>query len=113
MALTATIFLSLLGKEGLKEMATQCFQKTQFLKRELAQNPNISFPFSPPIFNEFVMVIHDAKKVLKKLAGKGILGGIALEDSYPKLKNHVLVSVTEKRTAQEIDLFKNLLGGLI
>jgi len=113
MALNATIYLSLLGKTGIKEVARQCFQKAHYLKNEIGRISQVTSPFSVPFFNEFVVQIPNAKKVLNHLAKNGILGGILLEEWFPELKNHVMIAVTEKRSLEEMDLYAKLLGGLL
>ncbi len=113
MALNAAIHLCLLGREGLREVASQCFQKAHYLKKEFSKNPGILFPYSAPFFHEFVIQIPRARKTLDKLLSKGILGGLPLEDWYPGLKDYVLVSVTEKRTKPEMDTYAELLGGMV
>jgi glycine dehydrogenase subunit 1 len=111
MALNATIFLSLLGDGGLREMASQSFQKAHYLKKEMERVADASFPFATPFFNEFVIRVPGAKKRLKALQKEGILGGILLEEFYPVLKDAILVAVTEKRNRHELDLLVHLLGG--
>ncbi len=113
MALAATIYLSLLGQHGVRTVARQCFQKAHYLRRELEKVPKLTFPCNGPFYHEFVVEIPDAKKVLDKLAKEGIFGGIALKRWFPALTNHVLVAVTEKRTVEEMNLYCQLLGGLL
>lgn len=113
MALTVAIYLSLLGKEGLKDVANQCFQKTRYMKKELQNVAKVTSPYNYSFFNEFVVKIPNAKKILAKMAKNGIFAGIALEDYFPKLKDEVLIAVTEKRTKQEIDDYCKMLGGFL
>ncbi len=113
MALNATIYMSLLGREGIRDVANQGFQKAHHLKKELvAKVPAVSFPFAAPFLHEFVIKVPNAKKLLGKMVKQGVLGGVLLERWYPNLKDHLLVAVTEKRTAEELDYFCELLGGL-
>ncbi|MBF0500639.1 MAG: aminomethyl-transferring glycine dehydrogenase subunit GcvPA [Candidatus Riflebacteria bacterium] len=112
MALNATIYMALLGREGMREVASHSMQKAHHLKKELSKLTGVQIPFSAPFFNEFVIQVPNAAKVLKKLESEGILGGFLLETFYPRFKNHILVAVTEKRTIEEMDLYKHLLGGL-
>jgi glycine dehydrogenase subunit 1 len=113
MALNATIFMCLLGNEGIKEFAHQSFQKAHYLKKELTKEGKITSPVSAPFFNEFVIKVPQARKTVKKMMKAGILAGIPLEESFPKLKDQVLVAVTEKRTLQEMDYYKTVLEGLV
>ncbi len=113
MALSATIYLSLLGEHGVRTVARQCFQKAHYLRRELEKVPGLSFPFHGPFYHEFVVKIPGAKKVLDKMAKEGVFAGIALQRWYPALADCVLVAVTEKRTVEEMNLYCQLLGGLL
>ena len=113
MALNATIYMSLLGRDGIREVANQGFQKAHHLKKELAARvPAVSFPFAAPFLNEFVVRVPNAKKVVAKMAKNGVLGGVLLDRWFPALKDHLLVAVTEKRTAEDIDYYCELLGGM-
>jgi len=113
MALNATIYLSLMGREGIREVAGQCFQKAHYLKRELAKVDGVSFPFTGSFFHELVVKIPNARKVLGKMAKQGVFAGIPLDNWFANLKDCVLVAVTEKRSKDEIDNYCNLLGGFI
>ncbi|MFZ2960107.1 MAG: aminomethyl-transferring glycine dehydrogenase subunit GcvPA [Candidatus Ozemobacteraceae bacterium] len=112
MALNATMYLAILGRDGLREVASHSLQKAHYLKKELSKVAGVQMPFSAPFFNEFVIQVPNARKVLRKLEGEGILGGLLLETFYPRFKDHILIAVTEKRTSQEMDMYKHLLGGL-
>lgn len=105
-ALTATIYLSLLGKNGLKKVAELCLSKANYLRDKLG---NAAFS-SAPIFKEFVVKTKVSPKELnKKLAAKNIIGGLDLEKFYPELKNHWLLCVTEVLSKGELD---NLVAAL-
>jgi glycine dehydrogenase subunit 1 len=108
MALTTTIYMSLMGSEGLKEVAMQCFQKAHYMKSELGKMASVTLPFTASFFHEFVVKVPNAKAVLDNLLEQGIFGGILLEKYYPEMKDCILVAVTEKRTKCEIDRFCNL-----
>ena len=113
LALTATVYLASLGQTGLQAVARQCTQKAHHLKRRLCEIPGVEAPFTAPFFNEFVLRLPKAKAVLKDLARRGVLGGIALENRFPALKDCILVAVTEKRSAEEISLYVDLLKGML
>lgn len=112
-ALNATIYLSLLGRDGLKEVADQSFQKAHFMKRELEKIDGIDFPFNYSFFNEFIVKIPDAKKLVAKMTKNGIFAGILLENQYPQLKDCLLIAVTEKRTREEIEAYCKMIGGFL
>jgi glycine dehydrogenase subunit 1 len=106
-ALAATVYLSALGKEGFKEMANSCLQKTNYLKEAISRvkDYELEFPTSPN-FNEFVIKTEkDTSKVVKHLRNEGflILGPSHLRNLG--LSNHLLLAVTEKRTKKEMDQF--------
>jgi glycine dehydrogenase subunit 1 len=113
MALNATIYMSLMGSEGIKEVAQQSFQKAHYMKRELAKISGVTFPFTGSFFHEMVIKIPNARKVVAKMAKKGVFAGIPLDTWFTSLKDCVLIAVTEKRTKDEIDNYCNMLGGFI
>ncbi len=109
-ALMATIFLSCLGREGLKELALMNLSKAEYAKKVASRIKGCKVAFSSPTFNEFVLEIQgDPEKVLEKLKKEGILGGLSLVKFYPELNHHLLVTVTEMNTRQEIDRWANVL----
>jgi glycine dehydrogenase subunit 1 len=95
-ALAATIYLCLLGKQGLKALAEHNLAKAHYAASRLAAVPGASVPFASPFFNEFVVKAPgDAEALLHHLRQEKILGGVNLERFYPELRNHLLVCVTE------------------
>lgn len=103
-ALTATIYLTLLGKEGLKEVASLCLQKSHYAFDQLIKSGKISPVFTAPFFKEFVVKSQTpVEKLNSQLLGNGIIGGYPVEKAYPELADGWLVAVTEKRTREEID----------
>ncbi|NLL48464.1 MAG: aminomethyl-transferring glycine dehydrogenase subunit GcvPA [Firmicutes bacterium] len=111
-ALMAAIYLSIMGKEGFKDVGYQSLQKANYLKQRLLEIDGLSAPFSAPSFREFVIEAEvDWEEVNMRLAEHGFVGGLPLERfGHP---GKVLFSVTEARTKDEIDSFVNLLRGLI
>jgi glycine dehydrogenase subunit 1 len=103
-ALMATVFLSCLGKEGLKELALMNLSKAEYAKRAVSGIRGCKLNFTAATFNEFVMEIEgDPEKVLLRLREEKILGGIPLKRFYPELDHHLLVTVTEMNKKGEID----------
>ncbi len=103
-ALMATVFLSCFGKKGFRDLALMNLSKADYAKRRVSRIPGCKFAFSSPTFNEFALKIEgDPEKVLKKLRGERILGGLYLGTFYPELKQHLLVTFTELNTKEEID----------
>ncbi len=106
MTLRATIFMSLLGKEGFKELALQNYNNANYLKTELQKLKNVKIFNQNPTFNEFVIELEiSADEFLEKMSQKGFFAGLKLENLYDGFKNRVLVSVTEKRTKAQMDGF--------
>ena len=103
-ALQATMYLTFLGKEGLKEVAKLCFNKSHYAYNELIKTNKFKSLFSAPFFKEFAVA---SEKPVNELNGEllenNIIGGYSLEKDYPELKNGYLLAVTEKRTKEEID----------
>ena len=103
-ALAVTIYLSLLGKNGLKMLAEQNLAKARYAARQLATIPGVATPFTGPYFNEFVVrTPGDADELLAELQKRKIIGGLNLERFYPELRNHLLVCVTETVSREAID----------
>lgn len=111
-ALMATIYLSLMGKEGLVKLAEINLSRTTYAKEQLAKVPGVKILFDGPTFNEFVIQIPNAHEVLLKLTAKKIFGGIWLPRYYEELKDAVLICVTEMNTKEQIDLLVNELKRL-
>ena len=113
-ALVTTIFLSLFGKQGLRELAMQNHAKAAYTRQGIEALPGFSLPFAVAGFNEFVVRVEsgDTAGVLAALEDQQILGGIPLGGEYPELQDCFLVCVTEQNTRQEIDeLVAALAGG--
>jgi glycine dehydrogenase subunit 1 len=103
-ALMATVFLSCLGKEGLRELAMMNLSKTEYAKKAVSQISGCDVVFSSPTFNEFVMRMDgEPEKVLERLRRERIIGGFPLGRFYPELHHHLLITVTEMMTKEEID----------
>jgi glycine dehydrogenase subunit 1 len=103
-ALMATVFLSLLGKNGIPRLAGQNLAKAEYAKARIAEVPGFSLPFSGPTFNEFVVEAQEGADVaLARLEYRGILGGIPLARFYGDMPRRFLVCVTEQNTREEID----------
>ena len=107
-ALAATIFLSTLGKEGLREMAILNVRKAHYLKSCLARIPEFEIKFGAHSFNEFVLECpRPAEEILQILKQDQIIGGYPLEQYYPELKNCLLICATELNSQEEMDRLAN------
>ena len=110
-AVMATIYLAWLGKEGIREVSSQCASKARFAAGLITENPDFRLKFSSPFFKEFVIESRiSAEKINKALPAGGILNLLDLGRFYPGLKNCLLVCVTEKRTKEEIEQLAEVLG---
>jgi glycine dehydrogenase subunit 1 len=105
MVTAATIYMALLGEQGLKDVATACMQNMQYLKQKIADK-GIKQIFNSPNFHEVVIETKQSpKEVIAKLASQGILAGVDLSSDYPELGNALSVCVTETKTHEDIDNF--------
>jgi len=108
-ALRAHAYLSLIGKQGLVDVATLCHNKTIYLRERIKELiPSIKTYDDAPIFNEFVIELPiNADTCVEIMLRKGFAAGIPISKyyNYDGADNALLVAVTEKRTRAEIDAF--------
>jgi glycine dehydrogenase subunit 1 len=103
-ALTASIYLTTMGKRGLTDVALLCMQKAHYAYDQLIKTGLFKPAFKAPFFKEFALRYNrDVSKLNKSLLGKKIIGGYELRKSYSELKDGWLVAITEKRTKEDID----------
>ncbi len=105
MALWATIYMSVMGKEGVKEAALASYAGAHYLAQQLVATGHFKLTYGGEFFNEFCVDYDgDTDQLLGRLAQQGILGGV-------KVGGHTLMmAVTEKRTKEEIDQLVTLCG---
>ena len=104
MALFVTIYMSLMGKEGLKEAARMSYAGAHYLADRLLETGKFSIAFEKPFFNEFcVRYDGDVDALQKKFIDNGIFGGIKVATDT------IMFAVTEKRTKEEIDKLVSLI----
>jgi len=114
MALRATIFLSSVGKEGLKDMAEQNLQKANYLKDKLLEIEGVQILNNTYTFNEFVVKLPKSSgKILNGFRKRGIYAGVDLTKVYKEFENSLLVAVTEKRTKEQLDEYVSVLKDLL
>jgi glycine dehydrogenase subunit 1 len=117
MALRATVYLSLMGPTGMRDVANLCLQKANYAAERLAAIPILSRPFGQPIFKEFVVRVQGKSgsdavaSVVEKAQKAGIFAGVPLGRWYPQFADCLLIAVTEKRTKAEIDRLATVLAG--
>ena len=109
-ALAATVHLTLLGKDGLREMAHQNLSKAHFALSELEKVPGVRRAFDAPFFNEFTVELPRSVKLVNAyLMREKIVGPYVLGTAYPELTKHALVCVTETTPRAEIERFAGAL----
>lgn len=106
LALRATMFLTLLGPQGMRELARLNLEKAHYAKARLCEVPWIRPLFDQPFFNEFALQYDPAvnvEAVGRKLAAAGIAGGLPLRDWYPALPQGTLWCATERLSKEAVD----------
>ncbi|WPC42161.1 aminomethyl-transferring glycine dehydrogenase subunit GcvPA [Clostridium sp. JS66] len=112
-ALTAAIYLTTMGKKGIKEVAYQSTQKAHYAFNKITKSGKFKPLFNKPFFKEFAVVSEKEPAIINdELLKNKILGGYPLGKSYASYKNALLFCVTEKRTAQEIDKLVSVMEGV-
>ena len=110
----ATIYLSLLGPEGLARVAAASHARTNELVAALTRIPGVRLRFGGPRFHEAVLVLdRPVRGVLDGLASRNVLGGYELSAEYPQLGNALLVCATETKSSRDIDTYAAALRDLL
>jgi len=109
-AITAAVYLSVMGKEGFKAAAMNSCANTQYLYKRLKEMRGVALPYGNLFFNEFVWTTENAVNILNRLKEKGIIGGYYLGNDFTNQKNAILSCCTEKKSKEEIDTFVNTLA---
>jgi glycine dehydrogenase subunit 1 len=114
MALTAAVYMSLMGKYGLRRVAELCFHKAHYAAKQIDALEGYSVDMSKPFFNEFVVKCpRSVREINEHLYQHGIVGGYGLEGEYAHLKDHMLVCVTEMNSKDEIDALVTALQEIV
>jgi len=104
MALASAVYLSVMGKQGLRQVAELCYHKAHYAADAIGRLPRYKIWNSGPFFHEFVVEcpkpVADINEILLE---QEIVGGYDLGADYAELKNHMLIAVTEMNTQEEID----------
>jgi glycine dehydrogenase subunit 1 len=114
-ALTALVYSSLLGKEGLKQTAQLCADKASYAWQRLTAVKGVKPRFQAKwFFNEFVIELPaNAAEIAGKLIEKGFAAGFPLSRYYEGMENSLLIAVTEKRTKQQIGMLAEALEAVL
>ena len=103
-ALAATIYLTVVGKQGIKAVAKRCHQLACYAKQQFVK-AGFKLKYNQPFFKEFAVAVNDPQAANAALLQAGIIGGYELNDA-------LLFAFTEKRTCAEIDRLVAALGGM-
>jgi glycine dehydrogenase subunit 1 len=113
-ALMATIYLSTLGKQGLRRVGELSAAKAHYAAERLTAIPGVSLRFAQPFFKEFVLRLpKPPASVVARLARRRILPGVPLKTYDRALADSLLVAVTEQRTREEIDAYAGALAEVL
>ena len=114
MVTAATIYMSLLGAEGLARVAGAAHRRTGELCAALCQLPGVERVFNRPFFHEVVIRLdRPVAPLLDILAEQGVLGGLDLSASHPQLGNALLLCATETKSEADIVRYRDLLAEII
>ncbi len=102
------VYLSLLGKNGIKKIAELNTKATHYLRTKLIETGKFS-GFKYPFFNEFVLEVKDKERIKDKLINNGFIPPFDLGTYYPGLEGYMLFAVTEILTKKDLDFIVNLL----
>jgi glycine dehydrogenase subunit 1 len=104
-ALRASVYLALMGPQGMRDLGNLCLQKAHHAAERLCQSDRFELAFEAPTFKEFVVrdLDNDVEDLLAHAASQGVFAGVPLGKWYPDLADCFLVAVTEKRTLEDID----------
>ncbi len=113
-ALMATIYVSILGKRGLRKVGQLSTAKAHYAARELTKIPGVRVRFAAPFFKEFTLQLPKSpERVIKRLLKDRLLAGVPLKGFDRAYKDCLLVAVTEKRTKEEIDAYAAALAAAV
>ena len=110
-ALGACIYLTLLGKQGIKEIGELNLDRSHYLREAIAGLKGYRIEKDVPIFNEFVVTSEKPfREIQSQLIAQGVLPGIDLSLYYPEMKNSFLVCATETKEKEDLDRFVRVLS---
>lgn len=112
-ALAACVYLSIMGKSGIRKVAELCLQKSHYAAEKISGIEGFRKRYLTPFFKEFVIETPlSPKRIIRSLLKRGIIAGVDLSLFQRKWRNQLLLCVTEKRTKEEIDLLVEELSKL-
>lgn len=102
-ALQALVYMTVVGKEGFRDLAQVNLEKAEFARQQIEKVPGVEVKRSSPTFNEFAVCLpKPATEVVEAMIDKGFAAGFPLSRYYKDMDNYMIVAVTEKRTKEEI-----------
>jgi glycine dehydrogenase subunit 1 len=112
MALAATIYLSLMGKQGLRKVAELCFHRAHYAADRLGGIPGFDVVSRSPFFHEVILRCPKSVAEINRhlMDNEEIVGGYDLGRDYPCLANHMLLAFTEMTSRAQIDRLVKALG---
>ncbi len=103
-ALAATVYLTYMGKEGLRKVALDSTRKAHYAFERITEIEGFEPVFERPFFKEFVVKTPlPAAEIVEAMRERGVLAGVDLGRFFPDRRDNLMISVTEKRTRSEID----------
>jgi glycine dehydrogenase subunit 1 len=103
-ALAATVYLALMGKNGLKRIAEICAQRAHYAGKKICEMEEFELQINDPFFNEFVISCPTSPESINHaLLKKKIIGGLELGRFYKEYENCMLFCITEMNSKEEID----------
>jgi glycine dehydrogenase subunit 1 len=112
-ALMAVVYLSVMGKQGIKEVANQCILKANDTMEKLIETGKFKCVFNRPVFKEFVLeYIGDGDALVQTLLDNKMMGPLKIAKLKEGHENQFLFAVTEKRTQEEIDCLVEIIKGV-
>ncbi|KKK44594.1 MAG: putative glycine dehydrogenase (decarboxylating) subunit 1, partial [Candidatus Lokiarchaeum sp. GC14_75] len=104
-SLAALVYLLAMGKSGLKEIATQNFQKAHYLKEEIRKIQGYEVLNTKPTYNEFLIKCPNIDSLIEQCKERDLLPPLKVSKYYPKMKDVALVCVTEMNSSYSISEF--------
>lgn len=112
MAVRAAMYMSAMGKVGIRKVASLCLDKSHYAAKRISELKGYSLPLAGPFFKEFVVKTdRGVERVLSHCRSRGILAGVPLGRWFADLDDCITVAVTEQRTRQQIDALIDALAG--
>jgi glycine dehydrogenase subunit 1 len=104
LALAATVYLSLLGQHGLRQVAELCYHKAHYAADQISGIKGYELWSDQTFFNEFLIRCpHPAQEIYDHLLEHNLIAGYPVGKDYPGLENYLLIAVTEMNTKEDID----------